>query len=210
MARESIKEIFLLRHGEIDLPDCKTLAGSSDYPLNETGADQARHLLKMISNKEIEMIYCSDLSRSIQTAEIIAQSRTPIMETPCLREIHLGHWEGLTKYEIQQRYPGQWEMRGRDFGSFRPKGGESFQDLANRVVPEFRKILTGPQRMVALVGHSTVNRTIIGWILNISFQDIFGFRQDYGAMNIIEAHRGRCCLKLLNLVHKIPAAESMT
>ncbi len=209
MEGESIKEIFLLRHGEIDRPDPKTLAGGSDYPLSEKGAEQARYLLKMMSDKEIEIIYCSDLSRSIQTAEIIAQGRTPIKAAHGLREIHLGRWEGLTKYEIQKKYPGQWELRGRDFGSLRPQGGENFQDLANRVIPEFREILTAPQRIVVIVGHAAVNRTIIGWILNISFQDIFRFRQDYGAMNIIEAHKGGCCVKLLNLVHKIPPSESM-
>src|SRR5882672_6938052 len=57
----------------------------------------------------IRAVYASPLSRTLETARILG---APLGFTPVLRdglrEISHGHWEGLTREEVETRYPGEY------------------------------------------------------------------------------------------------------
>ncbi|HWR56758.1 MAG TPA: histidine phosphatase family protein, partial [Negativicutes bacterium] len=70
------RTIYLVRHGRIQLEDeQRRFIGQLDLPLNEEGRRQAQFLQKILARADIGAVYCSDLVRSRQTAEIILGAR---------------------------------------------------------------------------------------------------------------------------------------
>ena len=105
--------IYLIRHGKIQQEDDqRRYIGHIDLPLAEEGIKQAQTLHKRFERSDIGAIYCSDLSRSVQTAKIIAGSRkVPVVIRKDLREVSMGDWEGCAFGDIAQRFPEEFKAR---------------------------------------------------------------------------------------------------
>ncbi|MBS3976691.1 MAG: histidine phosphatase family protein [Syntrophomonadaceae bacterium] len=194
------KLIYLVRHGKIELEDDhRRYIGQIDPPLCKEGKEQARSLGDRLNRVKIEGVFCSDLSRSVDTAREIAVRHGLIsQERADLREISLGRWEGLKFAEVARCYPKEFKERGADIGYFRPPGGESFADCSGRVVAAFHEIVQSPFNSVAIVGHAGINRLIICHILGLPLANLFRISQDYACLNIIMAGDFGFRLKLLN------------
>jgi len=65
--------MYALRHGETDLNSENKFRGWVDVSLDENGKNDAEEAGRYLKDKGISMIYCSDLKRSVQTAEIVAK-----------------------------------------------------------------------------------------------------------------------------------------
>ena len=81
------------------------------------------------------MIYTSDLSRTRETAEIIAARQLgeiSVVMTPDLRECNYGQWEGLTRAEVAIRFAEDWDNWKKRGLTESPTGGEDFLSLARR------------------------------------------------------------------------------
>lgn len=182
------RTIYLIRHGKIQLPeDERRYIGHYDVPLDETGIEQARCLQKRLDGARITEAYCSDLSRSRRTAEIIVSDKDiRILARQDLREIHLGEWEGCTFADIERRFPEEFRKRGSDIVHYRVPAGESFDDCSKRVLTAFQNILEASTGNILIVGHAGVNRIILCHIIGVPLQDLFKIRQEYGCMNIIQ------------------------
>lgn len=183
------RTIYLLRHAEPQLaPGGKRYTGWSDPPLSAAGARQATGWQPVIAALDLTAIFCSDLQRSRQTAErIIAPGTLHITIEPALREINLGQWEGETFEAVRRQDPEGFARRGRDPVHYRPPGGESFDDLQQRVMPAFDKIIAGCRGDILIVGHAGVNRVILCRLLGMPLANLFRIGQDYAALNIIAA-----------------------
>jgi len=108
-----VTELLLVRHGETDWNREGRLQGHADPPLNSAGRAQARELAGSLSEIELDAAYTSDLRRAKETAEIILAGRSvPLVTEPDLREIDVGSWSGLTRPEIEERFPGMHEHDG--------------------------------------------------------------------------------------------------
>jgi broad specificity phosphatase PhoE len=78
-------------------------SGHLDPPLSEKGRKQAQDLGHRYQRRIIPVVYCSDLQRSIQTAEIaFASKKTPIIQDPRLREWDYGDFNGYPATELEQ------------------------------------------------------------------------------------------------------------
>jgi alpha-ribazole phosphatase len=193
-------KIYLLRHGEIERAEEKRFIGHTDVPLSETGRGQARWWRIVLEHVAFRRIYCSDLVRARQSAEILAAGTArSVTVSPRLREINLGQWDGLTVKEVKAKFPGEWDRRGLNISEYRPVGGESFADLSKRVVPVFESIGEDSEDAVAVVGHAGVNRVVLCHVLGMPINNLFCVRQDYGALNIIEGPHGSWQVRLMNL-----------
>lgn len=130
-------DLWLVRHGQTDWNLTGRWQGQApDAPaLNEAGRAQALALRPQLREGLFSAIYASDLLRSRQTAELIAEPLgLAVTLESRLREMDLGDWEGLFSEEIHARYPQELAERARDPFHTRAPRGESPQDVAKRVV----------------------------------------------------------------------------
>jgi probable phosphoglycerate mutase len=190
--------LHLLRHGETVPEEPWRFLGQREVPLSDTGRVQARWWRTVLADVPFQVAACSDLARCRETAEIVVQGRDlPLRVLPGLREIDLGPWDGLSKAEVQARFPGQFQARGADMAGFRPAGGESFQDLQERAWAALEPLLAGPGP-VLVVGHAGVNRALLCKALGLPLQNLFRLGQDPGCRNILEWGPQGARLVLLN------------
>lgn len=129
-----MSELWLVRHGQTDWNLERRYQGHSDVPLNATGLQQASLAAEALAGRHYAAIYSSDLRRARTTAEIIAQRLgMEVILDPRLREVNFGAWEGLVAAQIHERFPVAWNARLTDTQHARPPGGESVQDVAERM-----------------------------------------------------------------------------
>ena len=188
------KRIYLIRHAEPQkMDDKKRYLGQSDPALSEKGILQAKQLaaffLKKVFLENPFDIYCSDLKRARQTADIIAKPHKIRHLQPqtmsALREIDMGTWDGKSFDEIKRDFPEEFQRRGEDIANFRPPGGERFLDVEKRVMPAFYKICQNISHSAVIVAHAGVNRVIFRWLLKKSFDELFTIHQPYACINTI-------------------------
>ncbi len=180
--------IYLVRHGAVDMPVPRRFLGQADPGLNELGIRQARALARGLAPIPFTRVVTSPLRRAMETASLVSGIPPDRLHpVAALQEINLGGWEGLEVAEIKQWFPGEYEQRGKDLEHFRPQGGESFADLADRCWPAF-VALTHDDRAgpVLLVAHAGVNRVILSRLLGRSLQQVLDIPQEHCRVNIIE------------------------
>jgi probable phosphoglycerate mutase len=153
-------ELLLVRHGETDWNRDQRFQGHADPPLNDTGRAQARALADELAAERIDAIYTSDLARARETAELIAErAGVPFVLEPQLREVDVGEWQGLTRPEIEERFPEgmrNWHEHGHGWES-----GETYEQLAERVLEALERIVRRhPDERVVVVGHGGTIRAI--------------------------------------------------
>jgi broad specificity phosphatase PhoE len=136
--------ILLARHGETEWNRQGRFQGHANPPLNERGRAQARELAEQLAPVAIDVVYSSDLERARETAQIVAaRKRLPLTVDAGLREIDVGSWSGLTRAEIEQRFPGAEHH-----------DGETREEHLARVVAAVERIaLTHPGERILIVSH---------------------------------------------------------
>ncbi len=94
--------------------------------------------------------------------------------------------QGFTFGDVRQKYPAEYEKRGKDIVNYRPPGGESFADLAGRVLPAFAKIAEETAGNIVIVGHAGVNRVILCHLQQIDLRHLLSIKQEYGQVTVIQ------------------------
>lgn len=183
---ERIRTVYLARHGDIGLQGAKKYIGRTDLPLSPIGLSQANLLRETMAKIQLTAIYCSDLTRSIETAEIIAGEHQlkPVVSST-LREINMGAWEGQSFSEIARRYPEEYRQRGNFIATYQPPGGESFIRCQRRVTDFFEQIIESTRGDILIVGHAGVNRSLLSYLMGQPLSQIFTIPQDYGCLSEI-------------------------
>lgn len=178
------RKIYLIRHGKINMGDEKRYIGITDIPLNEEGVLQAKKIKKFFSNIHLEKAYLSPLTRCVETANIILEDRNvEKVFAKELIEINMGKWEGNTFNYIKDYFPDQFKERGRNIDSFTPEGGESFNDVRERVKHVLESIIKNTHGNILIIAHAGVNRVIISTILSLPLKRMFDIEQNYGCIN---------------------------
>ncbi|WP_321400630.1 histidine phosphatase family protein [Maridesulfovibrio sp.] len=190
--------IVFIRHGEIK--DAKGRAvGQIDLPLSRNGLEQAAQLAESLDSFQPRRIYCSPLSRTMQTASLIEQQcGTGLISAPEIKEINLGEWDGLDFTEIKRLYPQDYKRRGEDIAGFRSPGGENFTDLKERVGSFLEQLNYGEGPIIA-VTHAGVIRTVLHIILGFPLINIFRIKPDYCHATVIDKKGDKYFLKAYNL-----------
>jgi len=146
--------LLLLRHGESTWNAVGRWQGHADPPLSTIGAVQARAAAPAL--KGIDAVWCSDLIRARQTAELCAPPGVTVRTDPRLRERDVGQWTGLTRDTIEGRYPG-WIADGR-----RPTGWEPDERVAARAWRALRGVVAAlePGGHALVVSHGGLIRAV--------------------------------------------------
>lgn len=133
--------ILLVRHGESEWNASGRWQGWADPALSDLGREQAWEASRAVGT--VDAIVSSDLQRALMTALIISEAIGvgPVMTDEDLRERDVGEWSGLTKVEIEERWPGSYEA-WRTGGMPNPPGGEDNEVIMQRVTRGLLRIGT--------------------------------------------------------------------
>jgi broad specificity phosphatase PhoE len=152
----------MIRHGKTLANADNKFAGRTDEPLSAQGRTQILDLVPQLSGLNIQAIYAGPLLRTVQTAELIAENSIPVHVAPGLIDIHLPHWDGLTKDEIRVNFGSQYPTWLASPESFNVAGCEDLHQVQERAVAEMNKIYAAhPCGNILLVTHLIVARCLI-------------------------------------------------
>jgi broad specificity phosphatase PhoE len=171
----STTRVYLARHGATKLTAEDRFAGDVGVDLSDDGRWQAELLGERLRRENIAAAYCSPMSRTVETARIIA-SLCGVEPVPVdgLREIRHGRWEGLTRAEVEERFGDEYTAWQEDPFTFAPVGGESGVEVLARALPALRGIITKhPGQRVLVVSHKATIRLLLSSVLGI---DARGYR----------------------------------
>ncbi|MGE8942723.1 histidine phosphatase family protein [Leptospira interrogans] len=168
--------LYFVRHGETDWNAARRLQGQTDISLNAVGRGQAARngqtLKALIKDPAAVSFIASPLSRTRETMEIVREAmgldRSAFSFDDRLKEIHFGHWEGLTWSELPDRDPAGYKERMADAFGWCPRGGESYRDLTNRSVSWLQEL----QGSAVVVSHGGVSRALRGHLLDLDPREI--------------------------------------
>jgi broad specificity phosphatase PhoE len=181
--------VFLVRHGATSRTAEDRFSGAEGVDLSEEGRQQVRALSERLRQNNISAVYASPLSRTFETASIIAAPHgLDLRQRDGLREIGHGHWEGLTRREVEARFGDEYSAWEADPFTFAPEGGESGVSVLARALPVLREIVVShPDQTVVVVSHKATIRLLLASLLGF---DARGYRdrldQAPACLNVVE------------------------
>jgi len=141
------------------------MQGSSDIPLNDTGRGQARDAVESLRGNEWDVIVSSPLQRARETASIIAGGLGLELGSSydLLIERHYGEGEGLTRSEIDQRWPDRPTYPGL----------EPLDSVVDRGILALETVARDyPGKKAIIVCHGTIIRYTLSRLANRGFDQI--------------------------------------
>jgi broad specificity phosphatase PhoE len=176
--------LYLIRHGQTSWNAEGRAQGHTDIPLDEEGRRQAQALANIFKDTPLSEVRTSDLKRSFQTAEGVAKiTGAKLVQDARLRERGFGEWEGMPFTHFHALTP---HLSDESFFSFRPPGGESFEDVWIRldgVVEELEQSTADR----AIVSHGGTTAILLARLLNGTHITARSFR--FGNTSVVELNR---------------------
>ena len=184
-----VTRVFMVRHGATVLSAEDRFAGATDVELSDEGREQTRRLAERLSHEKIIAVYASPLGRTVETAQILAAPhKLELQKRDGLREINHGRWEGMTRREVEEKYPeeaAEWE---KDPYTFAPLGGESGLAVTARALPVLIELVRKhPSENFLLVSHKATIRLLLSSLLGFDprrYRD--NLDQKPAALNIVD------------------------
>lgn len=121
-------------------------SGWNDADLSELGKKQSLELRDQIKNKKFDVVFCSDLRRAVESAQLTFEESVPIIIDKRLRECNYGEYNGKPSEVVE---PMQEKCIMERFPQ-----GESYEDVKIRIA-DFMKSLKENYdgKSVAIVAH---------------------------------------------------------
>lgn len=184
-------DILLIRHGESIANTQGIYQGLTfDTELSDLGQKQAQALARQLAQTfpVIDAIYSSQLKRTLQTAEIIAQGlllKSPFVDNR-LQEINHGLWEGKTAEQIEQDFPGMLEEWNTNPEAVEMPEGETVAEVTTRSLACLEEISQQHPTRIAVVTHDLVIRAVLTNLLRRQIKDLWLYPLQNAAYSVIE------------------------
>ena len=146
--------IYLVRHGQTEANKFGLLLSSKDEPLNSFGLKQAEKGKELLKSISFDVCFTSPFARTMETANIILNNKTTIINDNRLRERDFG----LLESKNQKKYDASfWNLKlnKSDYEV------ESIQDLMQRT-KEFYEYLKEnfADKTILIVSHAATIRAL--------------------------------------------------
>lgn len=183
--------LYLIRHGRQSSTLCNV-----DVPLNEIGKRQAKLLGERMRKYTLDALYSSDLTRAMETTEIVFAGRRELLAKlqirKELREMDFGSLTGKPDEEVKAFYQKYYEENRRLFEErkegalwhpyFIPQTDMGYPEGENgvlvweRVLPLLEEMLQSGKKQIAVVCHGGTIRTILAALFgrDINSRLLFG------------------------------------
>ena len=169
-------EVHLIRHPKPNIAK-GVCYGQADIELEKGWEDDVLKINNAIS--DVEVFYSSPLKRCRQLAEKIGKN---IQYDDRLMELNFGEWEQRAWDDID---PISLEKWMKDYLNEAPPGGESANELYNRVGDFLENLKAQNHKKVVIVAHLGVFRAIYSYLENVSLNEAFSqFELSFGEITI--------------------------
>ncbi len=169
--------IYLIRHTtpDIELVYCY---GQSDLDTKETFESEVARVKSILPELNNLKIFSSPLKRCTKLARALNLGKVHFDER--LKELDYGDWEMKRWEDIDQK---ELDYFVEDFVGRRVPGGESYQQLSDRIV-SFLKELTknNESENVILVSHGGTIRAALAYILEMPLMNLFTMNIDFSGV----------------------------
>lgn len=166
--------IYLLRHGETVWNTLGRFQGQKDSPLTQRGIEQADSVAGLLYRETLDAtlsceMHISPLGRALETAARIQRVLPlPSRQDARLMEVSVGSWDGLTKFEIANEFPGALDGADAFDWYFRSPNGESFDTACSRA----KSWLADVRGPTIAISHGLFGRLIRGVYANLSKREM--------------------------------------
>jgi len=189
--------IDLLRHGALE--GGIRYRGNTEAALTRAGREAMDTVWHELHGS-IDAIVTSPLSRCRQPAETWAKEAGIFCRVePNIREMDYGAWEGLSKEEIEARFPGMLSRWRENPVGIQVPEAERIEDFARRVLKGWEAILhESAGKHVLVVAHSGSLRVILAHVLGAPLPAIRRFAMPYASWNRVILNDNNPHLEYLN------------
>lgn len=182
--------IVLARHGQTAANRDALLVGRIDPPLTELGLAQAARLAGALASSTAVRVVASPLTRTVQTATVIAESLgLPVETDERIIEMDYGAWDGTPLAEVPIETWRAW----RTDPEFRPPDGESLRDVSRRVGAAMGEWLTADEPVIA-VTHVSPIKAALTWALGAPDQMTWRMFVEVASISRIGLRQGAPCM----------------
>lgn len=198
-----MKRIITVHHPQSEDHVNEMVSSWTDWPLTDIGrarADAIGVALKSEFGRGQFSVFCSDLSRAAETADIIGNylGARPVPRTG-LRDIHAGSATGKPQDWLQlHQLPAQDGVSTLDYRGL--DDAESYRELLRRVNVVLDEILALPDENVLVVAHGeTLSALYFLWAFGMS--EMFGFVRfcsEPGGVSVLTLDDGTKSIQKLN------------
>ena len=166
--------LYLIRHGTTDANANGIFQGVLDLPLNDLGLKQARALGERFKDIDVDVLYCTPLQRTRQTAEGLRGDKDlPILVEPGIVEVDGGLMEAKKISVIDEAFPGLMETFKTDLPNFQAPGGESTRDVYDRVTSALTRIVAeNAGKTIACISHGFAIHTLLWYSKGLPFEEM--------------------------------------
>ena len=194
-------KILLTRHGHVEgiLPE--RFRGRAELALTKKGVAEAEALAARIARAwKPAVVYTSALQRCVVTGTIIANlCGVKAIPLEGLMDIDYGAWQMRTHEEIKAEAPEAYRLWRTAPQRVRFPDGESLQDLFARTADVLRLVLERhPADTVVMVGHDSVNRSILMQLLDQPLSGYGRLAQDPCTLNEIDVEGDEIRVRRIN------------
>jgi probable phosphoglycerate mutase len=192
-----ITTVILIRHGMSTDTDRDVFAGgvAPGPPLSAAGRCQAEAAAAELTRMtevpwfglgQPTVLLSSPTRRTLQTAQALSGALSlEVGIDEGFAEEGFGLWDGLTKSQVEARWPNAVAEWARD-PSYVPEGGESRDQVGVRVKAALERVArsyTG--QAIVIVSHAMATRAAIGAALGAPATAWFGFRIAPASINVL-------------------------
>ena len=151
--------LYLVRHGRTEANAAGRLQGRIDLPIDDVGRAQAAAVTTVVS--KVDRVVCSPSLRTRQTAEVFGVE--PELDDRWL-EMDYGDFDGVAMADVPPDMWAEWITNA----DFRPPGGESLQEMGNRVFAACDDLLEAARTSdIVVVSHATPIKAAMAWALGV-------------------------------------------
>jgi len=125
--------ISTIRHAHTQYNAERRYTGTIDISLSDKGIREAKLAAARLKGTKFDVVITSRYKRALETAKILVDNTTAIVQSELCGERNFGIMEGLTWVDIQSLQPPVMVIQvGNDIHTVNPKGGEPFEKIWER------------------------------------------------------------------------------
>ncbi len=155
--------LIIVRHAEAEGNFKRLFHGWYNSEITEKGHLQAKKVAERLAEMPIDILYSSSLTRTLQTAQYIADiKKLPIIRTDKLKEINGGDWENKNFDDLPKLYPKEQFTWEKEPHIHQMPNGESMVEFYERILKEVKSIVNqNLGKNICIVTHGTAIRALL-------------------------------------------------